>query len=177
MHGTHQDESAPERTIETPNVELSRLFAELDEGSEGDPVDLDQQTTPDTETVEQPAREVLNTIRSTLFSDSSFRFDEELVKQSLDEILVLLIAMRTEDTNGKSLMTDLTLLFDSQLSPGTVYPALHGMESDEVLEMFELVRSKEYRIDDREAANAMVTEAARQYLALGSFFYLASAEL
>lgn len=150
---------------------LSRLFAEIQ---------YEQATTVedhDESAVEQPAGAVVDDILETLFPDAEFRFDEDLVKQNLDEILVLLIAMRTGKTNGKTLMGDLNDLFDSQLSPGTVYPTLHALESDGVLEMFELVRSKEYRVEDREAAAEMVTAAARQHLALGAFFSSLADEL
>lgn len=154
---------------------LSRLFAEIQAGRSTSAVDLDRGDADDT--VEQPAEAVVDGIVETLFSAAEFRFDENLVKQNLDEILVLLIAMRRGNTNGKTLMSDLTRLFDSQLSPGTVYPALHRLENDGVLEMFELVRSKEYRIEDSEAAAEMVREAARQHLALGAFFYATADEL
>lgn len=158
-------------TVTGSDESLSRLFAEIQYGRAATVADQDAST------VEQPAGAVVDDVLETLFSDSSFRFDEDLVKQDLDEILVLLIAMRTGETNGKTLMSDLNELFDSQLSPGTVYPALHDLESEGVLEMFELVRSKEYRVEDREAAAEMVTAAARQHLALAAVFSSLADEL
>lgn len=157
--------------------QLSRLFAEIQADGSARPFSLDQPTGSTEDQPEQRAEEMLDDIIDTLFLDSGFEFDERLVKQSLDELLMTLIAMRTGNTNGKAMMADLTRLFDSQLSPGTVYPALHEMETDGTLEMFELVRSKEYRIDDREAAAGRVTAAARQHLALGAFLYAAAEEL
>jgi hypothetical protein len=147
--------------------QLSRLFAELRgsgsaEESEGD---------------DRRPEAVLETVLETVEADESFTFDERLVTQSLDELLLVLIAMRTGDTNGNALMRDFTELFDSQLSPGTVYPALHALEDEGTLEMFELVRSKEYRIADSEQAATRIEAAARQHLALGAFLYAAAADL
>jgi DNA-binding PadR family transcriptional regulator len=68
-------------------------------------------------------------------------------------------------------MSDLAGLFGADLSPGTVYPALHDLDDDELLRVHEMVRTKEYRIEDAEAAEAMVAEAMYQHLALGLFFY------
>ncbi|WP_255151575.1 helix-turn-helix transcriptional regulator [Halorarius halobius] len=153
---------------------LSRLFDEIQSDGTGGGLDLE---TPAGDHPEQEADELLESSLDALFADAAFRFDEKLVKQSLEELLVVLIAMRSGETNGKALMSDLSRLFDSQLSPGTVYPALHEMDGDDVLEMFELVRSKEYRIADDQEAAAMVTEAAQQYLALGAFLYAATDEL
>jgi DNA-binding PadR family transcriptional regulator len=53
------------------------------------------------------------------------------------------------------------------LSPGTVYPRLHELCDEDVLEQRELVKTKEYTLDDAEAAESSVAAAARQHLALG----------
>lgn len=154
---------------------FSRLLSELEQGS-GEGLDLGASGS-DEPPGPHPARQNLDLIEEALFADAPFRLDESIINEGLEEILLVLISMRTEDTNGKTLMSDLIRLFDAQLSPGTVYPALHELEQDETLEMFELVRSKEYRVEDRAAARAMVTDAARQFLALGAFFYLSAEDL
>lgn len=150
-----------------PEERLTRLFAEL-------------HTVPDqpgNEPTEQRAAELLEALEGTLSPDAEFRFDKGVVKQSLDELLVVLIALRSRDANGKMLMDDLEQLFDSQLSPGSVYPRLHRMADDGLLEMFELVQSKEYRVEDTEQAAAMAAEAARQHLAVGAFLHAAASDI
>lgn len=129
------------------------------------------------EDTERTPEELLDAVDEALDLDGSFAFDEGVVKQSLDEIVLVLIALRTSDRNGKAILGDLSHLFDSQLSPGTVYPSLHEMNADGTLNMFELVRSKEYSLDDREQAADRVAAAARQHLALGAFLHAAAAEL
>jgi DNA-binding PadR family transcriptional regulator len=119
---------------------------------------------------------VLTSVTNTLFDDP-FAFDESVVKGNLDEILLMLVALRDSDTHGKGLMEDLETVFDADLSPGTVYPRLHDLDDDDLLRVQELVRTKEYRIDDDEDARDRIEEAMRQHLALGFFFYAARDEL
>ena len=121
--------------------------------------------------------EIVESVVEQLFPDRSFRFEEELVKHSLDELLLVLVALRDGETHGKGLMEDLAELFDARLSPGTVYPRLHELEETDVLEMHELVRTKEYRIDDLEETRGRVENAMTQHLALGFVFYSALEEL
>jgi hypothetical protein len=153
----------------TPRTDeqLSRLFAELQ----------GRRTAEEGEGDDRRPEALLETVLELVGADESFAFDERLVTQSLDELLLMLISMRTGDTNGNALMRDFTELFDSQLSPGTVYPALHALEDEGTLEMFELVRSKEYRIADRERAATRAEAAARQHLVLGAFLYAAATDL
>jgi hypothetical protein len=120
---------------------------------------------------------VVDGVTSQLFPEESFQFDEELVKHSLEELLLVLVALRDAETHGKGLMEDLSSLFDARLSPGTVYPRLHDLEEEGALEMHELVRTKEYRIDDADAARADIETAMRQHLALGFVFYSALQDL
>jgi hypothetical protein len=106
----------------------------------------------------------------TLAVDESFAFDDEIVKQNLDEILIALISLR-DGTHGKALIDDLSRLFDAELSPGTVYPRLHDIEGDGVLAMHELVRTKEYSVDDDDAAKSQIERAMYHHLALGLFLH------
>jgi DNA-binding PadR family transcriptional regulator len=112
-----------------------------------------------------------------LFAGEEFDFDEEMIKGSLDELLLVLVALRDQGTHGKGLMEDLTELFDAPLSPGTVYPRLHGMAEADLLEVHELVRTKEYHLDGAADARERVTSAMRQHLTLGLFLGAALDEL
>ncbi len=111
--------------------------------------------------------EVVSEVESSLFGDDSFSFEETHVKSSLDELLLSLVALRTADTHGKQLLDDLAQEFDTILSPGTVYPRLHDLCDQEVLEQRELVKTKEYTLDNADLAKRNVAAAARQHLALG----------
>ena len=123
------------------------------------------------------SEEVVEAVTEQLFPDRTFQFEEDLVKNSLEELLLVLVSLRDGETHGKGLMEDLSQLFDARLSPGTVYPRLHDLEEDGVLEMHELVRTKEYRIDDPEETRARIEAAMTQHLALGFVFYSALDEL
>lgn len=138
-------------------VTVSRLRAELD-GT-------------DDETSAAAVGDVVADVEASLFGDASFEFAESLVKSSLDELLLSLVALRSADTHGKQLLDDLGSEFDTVLSPGTVYPRLHELCDVDVLEQRELVKTKEYTIADDEAARAQVASAARQHLALGLLFH------
>jgi DNA-binding PadR family transcriptional regulator len=74
-------------------------------------------------------------------------------------------------------MEDLERVFGAELSPGTVYPRLHELEEEGALQVQELVRTKEYRIDDFELCREEVEAAMRQHLALGFFFKAALDDL
>lgn len=120
--------------------------------------------------------DIVADVEGALFEGESFSFDEEHVKSSLDELLVSLVAVRTSDTHGKQLLDDLAEEFDTILSPGTVYPRLHDLCDADVLEQRELVKTKEYTLDDVETARENVVDAARQHLALGMVLHAALQE-
>ncbi|GAB3670820.1 helix-turn-helix transcriptional regulator [Halopiger thermotolerans] len=119
--------------------------------------------------VERELDGLLEQVRGALSTDD-VRFDEALIKENLDEILLMLIALR-EETHGKELLSDLTHLFDATLSPGTVYPALHDLKEEEVLAMHTKVRTKEYSIDDEAYVREAVEQTMRQHLAFGLLLY------
>jgi DNA-binding PadR family transcriptional regulator len=98
---------------------------------------------------------------------------EEVVTQSLDEILVALIALRDDETHGTGLMEDMVRLFDVEPSPGTVYPRLHDLESDGTLTRHDLVQTKQYSISDDDAAESTLERAMYQHLAVGMFLHAA----
>lgn len=94
---------------------------------------------------------------------------EELVTQSLDEILVALIALREGGTHGTALIEDVSSLFGVEPSPGTVYPRLHDLESDGTLARHDLVQTKQYAIRDEGDAADRIERAMYQHLAVGLF--------
>ncbi|WP_302082405.1 PadR family transcriptional regulator [Salinibaculum rarum] len=119
--------------------------------------------------------EVLSSVTADLLDDDVADIDvaEEVLTQSLDEILVALIAMRDDGTHGSALMDDMAHLFDVQPSPGTVYPRLHDLESAGTLTRHDLVQTKQYSISDDDAAESQLERAAYQHLALGLFLHAA----
>lgn len=122
---------------------------------------------------EDPASRTESVVEETtdaLFSGENTGIDDGLIKQSLPELLVMLVGLRSNDTHGKGIMEDLNRFFGAQLSPGTVYPALHELEADGLLEMRELIQTKEYAIDDTEAVRETMEKTMQQHLALGLLF-------
>lgn len=94
------------------------------------------------------------------------QFDEALVKKNLEEILLLLVALH-DGTHGTELLSDLSRIFETQLSPGTVYPCLHDLEERDVLAMHAKVQTKEYSIDDEKYVRTTVERTMVQHLAFG----------
>ena len=123
----------------------------------------------DDKTVERELDEMLDDVRAALPTDD-VDFEEDIVKENLDEILLMLISLRGE-THGKELISDLTRLFDAQLSPGTVYPSLHQLEEEDILKMHKKVRTKEYSIDDEREVRETVERTMVQHLAFGFLLY------
>jgi DNA-binding PadR family transcriptional regulator len=120
---------------------------------------------------------VVREASGSLFGEGTPTIDDGLIKESLPELLMLLVGLRDGDTHGKGVMEDLNRFFGAQLSPGTVYPMLHDLEEEGYLEMRELVQTKEYAIDDPEAVTRDLHEAMTQHLALGMVFHRALEEL
>ena len=117
---------------------------------------------------DQRAEAILNQVL-TQMDTSGFQFDEATVKSELEELLLVLVAHREQGTH-------LATVFDTRLSPGTVYPQLHDLEAAGLLEAQELVRTKEYRINDTEETYRQIEAAMLQHQVLGLFFEMALAE-
>jgi len=139
------------------NVSIERLLRELDGDAAEGGLDADR-------LLERALADV---------TDSAFAFDEGVVKHSLDELLLVLVALHGDGTHGKQLMDDLERLFDARLSPGTVYPRLHDLEAEGAVDVREMVRTKEYTVDDADAARERVRDAMHQHLAVGRFLQAA----
>jgi len=104
-------------------------------------------------------------------ADGDIAVDDGLVTHSLDEILLAIIALSDDQTHGTGLMESLSRLFDAQLSPGTVYPRLHDLEADDTLSVHELVQTKQYSVDDSEAAASKIEDAAYRHFVVGMFLH------
>lgn len=131
------------------------------------------------ESSEDPAvrtEAVVRDASTNLFDDGTPTIDDGLIKESLPELLMLLVGLREGDTHGKGVMEDLNRFFGAQLSPGTVYPLLHELEEEGLLEMRELVQTKEYAIDDADAVRDELRDAMMQHLTLGMVFHRALGE-
>ncbi|MFP8956529.1 helix-turn-helix transcriptional regulator [Natrialbaceae archaeon A-CW3] len=126
-------------------------------------------TADSTRDVERELDELMEQVTSALPTDD-VQFDEAIIKENLDEILLMLISLHGE-THGKELLSDLAHLFGAQLSPGTVYPSLHSLEDEDVLSMHAKVRTKEYSIDDEEYVRGTVEQTMLQHLAFGLLLY------
>jgi DNA-binding PadR family transcriptional regulator len=114
--------------------------------------------------------EILNETARSIEDADRLRVDHGLVTQSLEELLLMLVGLRTNDASGKGIMEDLDRFLGVQPSPGTVYPTLHDLEERGLLDVHELVQTKEYLIDDEGAAAQALREAARQHRAMGQLF-------
>lgn len=151
---------------ETDTLSAEQLYREL-EAVES----LDDEEPEDNQTA--PGAEIIEDVRTDLALGREFRFDDELVKRSLDELLLVLIALSDDGAHGKQLMSDLATFFDAHLSPGTVYPRLHDLEEAGVLEVHELVKTKKYSIADTDRARRRVHQTLQHHLAIGSVFHTA----
>ena len=101
--------------------------------------------------------------------DADVAFDEDLVTCSLDELLLALVALCDDGTHGTGLIDDLGDLFGVEPSPGTVYPRLHDLDAGGTLSRHDLVRTKQYVVDDAAAARERLESAMHQHLAVGLF--------
>jgi hypothetical protein len=139
----------------TPDAVTPELLRRAGDGSERD-------STPE---------EIMDSVAADLVDGpvDSVPIEEELVTQSLDEILMALIALRDDETHGTGLMADMEQVFDVCPSPGTVYPRLHDLDEGGTLSRHDLVQTKQYAINDEESAESAIENAMYQHLAVGLF--------
>jgi hypothetical protein len=138
--------------------ELERLRRELGDAT-------DEPVAPD-----RTAADLVSEATDALSDGGAFAFGDETVKGDLAEILLTLVATRSSETNGKRLMEDLGDAFGTELSPGTLYPELHDLEDEGLLERHELVRTKEYEVSDRDSYEDRVSARMRQHLVLALYY-------
>ncbi|MHB9287027.1 PadR family transcriptional regulator [Halobacteriales archaeon Cl-PHB] len=117
--------------------------------------------------------DVMSAISDGLVDDDEVAVSEELVTQSLDEILLALIVLRDDETHGTGLMEDVAQLFDVRPSPGTVYPRLHDLDADGTLSRHDLVQTKQYSVADDDVVAERIESAMYQHLAIGLFLQAA----
>jgi hypothetical protein len=165
-----------DRANTATDISVESLLKEVDtrSGEESEPIGRDDQYPHQTQSRPQ---QVISYALNTLFADTDFRFSETVVKQNLDEVLLMLIALREDGTHGKGLMDDLGIHFQSRLSPGTVYPRLHDLEERGLLDRQEMVRTKEYLIADDEQVRTHLEHAMAQHLTLGYALYLSLGDI
>jgi DNA-binding transcriptional ArsR family regulator len=101
-------------------------------------------------------------------SPAGVRLERSFVSEYLDE-LIIAILFRCEEANGMDIIRELTHRFGVQFSPGTVYPHLHSLEEEGILARRECVQTKEYRIDDPEAARALLVSVLSQLTCVEAF--------
>lgn len=132
-------------------------------------IEIEMLDTVDQDGIERELQELLDNVRAALPVEE-FHMDDELVKNNLEELLLILIGLH-EETHGKELMSDVAWLTDVQLSPGTIYPVLHSLEEDDRLSVHKKVRTKAYKIDDEDQVTADLERSMIQHLCLGMLQY------
>lgn len=83
--------------------------------------------------------------------------NDRLVKEYLDEVLLVLISAR-EGACGQDLIQDLYRL-GCGLSQGTIYPHLHELSDNGVLDMHEQRRTKQFEIADHDEVTEIINDA------------------
>jgi len=86
--------SADEDSGRSSRVTVGSLLAELEDYEQ---IDIEPSAQSGTEGREQEGdrpQEVLTTVTNALFPGAGFRFDEDLIKQNLDETLLMLVSLR-----------------------------------------------------------------------------------
>lgn len=92
--------------------------------------------------------------------------DSELVLAMLDEVILGLIAAY-QPINGQALLDALDEHFSTTISQGTLYPRLHDMRDDDVVEVEETVRAKYYHIGEGFTEDHLETTIAEfSYMAM-----------
>ncbi|MEF8833103.1 MAG: response regulator, partial [Candidatus Thermoplasmatota archaeon] len=91
---------------------------------------------------------------SSFFGQDYF---EHVKETCLNELLLLLIALR-EEGSGSQLLSDINTLFGTSLNPSMMYPRLRKMKEDGLLEMREKRKTKQYRLKNRAECMERVRE-------------------
>lgn len=133
--------------------------------------DLEVETfvSDDEDGIERELQDLVTTVEVALPVEG-LHLDEELVKNNLEELLLVLIGLHG-GTHGKQLMSDISRLTDVQLSPGTLYPVLHDLESRDLLSMHKRVRTKAYTVNDRDGVIGQLERSMIEHLSFGILQY------
>ncbi len=101
------------------------------------------------------------------------RIQAEIKKNCLEELTILLIAFHGK-IHGKGIIDELRNRFSISISAGTMYPILHDLESRNIIEQHEGVRSKKYTLKNKkeglELARKKISLLFIQYLLLYNMF-------
>lgn len=150
------------------SVPVAEIESMLPTDSDPDPRDQSGTVSPHQDYPDAaPTDEAVVTIEGWLDENGSCLHEstDDIIVAQLDEILLLLIAVR-DGGCGKELLQDLRRLFGADLSPGTVYPHLNNLAERDVLEVRELSKRKVYRLADTEAALDTIESAVNQLFTL-----------
>lgn len=166
------------------NDRLDKLTDDIDVDTAISVSDLQAVVNPDSESshADQPHEEksvqhytetkvtddAVATLNEWIDNDQTHAVSDEIVTEHVDEILLVLIAVR-DGACGKELLQDIRQLFGTDLSPGTVYPHLIDLADDGVLEMQKLSKRKLYHLSDPDAMSAQVDHAVDQFLLFSLF--------
>ncbi len=101
----------------------------------------------------------IGSLMKELFEGNSFK--NSIKNWCLEETLILLIDIKN-GASGKELMSLLNETFLMDLSSSIVYPKLHDLEERGILEVYEHIRTKEYKIKDEEKAKKLVQDKIMQ---------------
>ena len=154
----------PAVLLEVLSMATGNAFGTQPESADGSTDDIEDELEP-----------ILEQITATLELED-LTFEETIIKQNLDELLLMLIVLH-ESTHGDELLTEIAESFDVRLSPGTLYPRLHDLEEQGVLSMHTKVRTKEYSIADHDDAQKRLEAAVVQHLAFGMLLYASLEQL
>lgn len=152
------------RIMDSDNIDL--LLHELDDQN-------DQQLGQSSDLPTYPSEE---NDRPGDTSSMGWRLERSFASEYLDE-LIITILLRRGEANGMDIIRELTHLFGVQFSPGTVYPHLHSLEDEGVLECRECVQTKEYSIDDRQTAREYIDSTVGQLSRLSEYLDVTVREL
>lgn len=161
-----------------PNTELSStpVNGKLSVSSASSPTDADETATSVRYTETRLSEDALDNVDGWLDNEYLQQTDNKHVIAQLDEIILLLIAIRGE-ASGKELCQDLQRLFGADLSPGTVYPRLTELTETGLLDMRELARRKVYSLSEGEIIPNKVAPKVNQLLTASIGLKLLTMEL
>lgn len=141
---------------------------------------FDHLISKDGETTDETAvQRTVDEIGQNLFGvpPEQLELEDKYVKDSLQELLLALILISEEDTHGKGLMQKLSNSLNTSVSPGTMYPELHRLHEEGVLEQHELVQTKVYDINDSQTAREQLIGSAQAHFIIGQILHSALGQL
>ena len=145
-------------------VTVSDLESVIESDSESDHIDQPHDEGSAQRYTDTPLTDdAVATTDGWLDDDQLHMISDDIVTDHIDEILLLLIAVR-DGACGKELLQDIRRLFGADLSPGTVYPHLSDLADDGNLEMQKFSKRKVYRLSDSDAAISRIDHVADQLL-------------